>query len=64
MRTLMELNCSHCRWPVAGEGADTLFCAQEITEPGSFCKAHRKLAYAKPPKPPAKPAGRPNWSNT
>jgi len=45
---LMDLRHHHCRWPVAGEGADMLFCGATRLEPHAWCGKHCGLAYARP----------------
>lgn len=35
---------SDCRWPVAGAGADTLFCGHAADEGAAYCAAHRTKA--------------------
>lgn len=45
-RTLMGLQAYHCRWPVSGERADTLFCCakrESLTSP--YCENHRLIAW-------------------
>ena len=37
---LVELRDSHCRWPVAGERAHTLFCGRLRLEASSYCPRH------------------------
>lgn len=48
-KTLLDLNRRECRWPVSGEGADMLFCAQAVWlregEPTHWCPAHYRRAY-------------------
>ena len=37
---LVELRDSHCRWPVSGERAHTLFCGRLRLEASSYCPRH------------------------
>jgi GcrA cell cycle regulator len=38
---LFDLEPHHCRWPVSGEGADTLFCgASKRSGSSSYCRKH------------------------
>jgi hypothetical protein len=37
---LVELRDSHCRWPVSGERAATLFCGRLRLEASSYCPRH------------------------
>jgi hypothetical protein len=47
---LMDLQAHHCRWPVAGAGADTLFCgATTISSRCSYCQKHYGLGFVAPP---------------
>ena len=49
MKHMLDLNAHDCRWPVLGEGADTLFCA-EPTLKSPYCSSHLCRAYhAAPP---------------
>lgn len=41
---LVDLRRRDCRWPVAGEGAATLFCAHPAGGGASYCAAHRARA--------------------
>lgn len=36
--------CQGCRWPVAGEGAATLFCDATQADGSSYCPGHKALA--------------------
>jgi GcrA cell cycle regulator len=45
-RTLVDLQPHHCRWPVSGERAETLFCCadrESLTSP--YCTEHRLIAW-------------------
>jgi hypothetical protein len=37
---LFDLKAHHCRWPVSGEGASTLFCGADKTDGSSYCQFH------------------------
>ena len=41
---LVELRDSHCRWPVSGERAHTLFCGRLRLEASSYCPRHYRAA--------------------
>lgn len=43
--TIMDLNDSTCRWPVSGEGAQTLFCGLGPMKDRPYCETHSKIAY-------------------
>jgi GcrA cell cycle regulator len=48
-RTLVDLQPHHCRWPVSGERADTLFCCADrevMTRP--YCAEHHLVAWRPP----------------
>jgi len=51
---LMALTPNMCRFPVSGDGANTLFCG-DPTESGSWCPDHRKRVFV--PKPGVKRHG-------
>lgn len=38
---LVELTHSTCKWPVFGDGADTMFCGRESLATGSYCARHQ-----------------------
>jgi GcrA cell cycle regulator len=40
----IEQSTRGCRWPIGGEGADTLFCCRAKAR-GSYCDDHAKRAY-------------------
>lgn len=42
---LLDLEPSSCRWPMAGEGAQTMFCG-EHTKHGPYCPTHAERAGA------------------
>lgn len=44
-RTLMGLQSHHCRFPVQGEGAATLFCCGKRDGMLPYCKDHALLCY-------------------
>ncbi len=48
----IEQSLRGCRWPIAGEGADTLFCCRKKAR-GSYCEDHAKRAYTRSQVPPA-----------
>ena len=41
MKLLEELGTFECRWPLEGEGADTLFCAHAKTFLEPYCEEHK-----------------------
>jgi hypothetical protein len=43
--TLMDLRLADCRYPVSGEGRQTLFCAEPRLEPYSYCAAHARRCF-------------------
>jgi GcrA cell cycle regulator len=48
-RKLIDLEPHHCRWPVSGERADTLFCCADrevMTRP--YCAEHHIVAWRPP----------------
>jgi hypothetical protein len=48
-----DLQALHCRWPVSGAGADTLFCGAVVAGGSrhSWCPTHHKIGHAPgPPK--------------
>ena len=45
-KTLMELGRCDCRWPVEGEGADTLFCGLPKKQFSSYCEDHDRCSRA------------------
>jgi hypothetical protein len=48
-RTLIDLEPHHCRWPVANERAETLFCCADrevMTRP--YCAEHHLVAWRPP----------------
>ena len=44
---LVELRDSHCRWPVAGERAHTLFCGRLRLEASSYCPRHHDISVGR-----------------
>jgi GcrA cell cycle regulator len=42
---IVELERHHCRWPVSGTGADTLFCGGAAVKDFPYCVRHCRLAY-------------------
>jgi hypothetical protein len=50
---LLALKPHSCKWPVSGEGADTLFCSAPSPD-AVYCQRHAKRAYQKTP-PMARP---------
>lgn len=42
--TLMQLEPDSCRWPVSGEGADTLFCGAKAADGCSYCARHYRMS--------------------
>lgn len=44
LKRLFELERNHCRWPVEGEKADTLFCCHQVVEGHSYCEYHRRVS--------------------
>lgn len=49
--TLMELRSEHCRWPVSGERAETLFCGCARADERPYCDEHCCMAYRRPGEP-------------
>ncbi|MFG1246777.1 GcrA family cell cycle regulator [Xanthobacter flavus] len=49
------LNHDACRWPLRGEGLGLVVCGAKAGEGGSYCAAHRRMAYvpgtAREPRP-------------
>lgn len=45
---LLGLKPCHCRWPVLGDGADTLFCGAQIEPERPYCPGHCAPAYKAP----------------
>ena len=44
-KTLIELEPCMCRWPVSGQGADTLFCSALVEREGApYCPGHASLS--------------------
>lgn len=43
---IWDLNHTHCRWPLAGEGVAMRYCAQPKDEGSSYCQPHRELSMA------------------
>jgi GcrA cell cycle regulator len=43
--TLIDLKSHHCRWPVAGAGATTLFCGGSAYAGYPYCATHCRMAY-------------------
>jgi len=41
--SVMELEVWHCRWPVSGTGAGTLFCGLKPEDSHVYCEEHTKL---------------------
>lgn len=37
---LLDLNEHTCKWPVAGDGAQTRFCGEHSAEGKSYCEYH------------------------
>ena len=52
--TLLELRIFHCRYIVS----DGFFCGDEVHRV-SYCKAHYRLCYVKPKRPPPVPVSAP-----
>jgi hypothetical protein len=50
-RRLMDARACHCRWPLSGTGAETLFCGGRVLSESSYCRRHHRLAYAPAPIP-------------
>lgn len=42
---LFDLEPHHCRYPVDGEGAETLFCAADTYLHHSYCLKHCEIAF-------------------
>ena len=43
---LLDLTLRHCRWPINGEGADTVFCAAPNLLK-SYCSTHTLAAIGR-----------------
>jgi hypothetical protein len=46
--TLLDLPDNGCRWPVKGEGINTLFCAAERFGRHSYCEHHHRMSLLPP----------------
>lgn len=44
--TLLDLKANSCRYPIEGEGADTLFCGAAHDGPSSYCPGHAFKCFA------------------
>jgi GcrA cell cycle regulator len=44
-----ELEHRHCRWPVEGAGAETLFCGADKLADLPYCARHSRMAYHSAP---------------
>lgn len=42
---LVDLTVDHCRWPVRGGGAATLFCGAGVVAKSVYCSAHSWISY-------------------
>jgi GcrA cell cycle regulator len=42
--TIMQLTSRTCRWPTAGQGAETKFCGHRAVDGSSYCDAHRRAS--------------------
>jgi hypothetical protein len=40
-----ELERHHCRWPIEGNDAETLFCGANHVEGAPYCAQHCRMAY-------------------
>jgi hypothetical protein len=40
-----ELERHHCRWPVDGADAETVYCGAEHVEGSPYCAQHSRMAY-------------------
>jgi len=49
--TLMQLTDETCRWPVAGDGATTMFCGAMPACGHAYCAGHCRMAYTRPMTP-------------
>ena len=45
---LLALTEDACRWPVRGEGLDTVFCGSQSAKERPYCAYHCGLAYRRP----------------
>lgn len=50
---LLDLKPHHCKWPISGEGADTLFCGDKRIEGRPYCGDHCRRAYVREVRTPA-----------
>jgi GcrA cell cycle regulator len=48
---IMHPDFGGCRWPVGGEGSDTLFCCAARPNGSTYCETHRNASLAKPMSP-------------
>ena len=46
--TLVWLQPNHCKYPLQGEGENTLFCGAARTPESSYCAKHRALCVTQP----------------
>ena len=46
--SLMQLTKNTCRWPVRGEGVETVFCGSQSVTGSPYCVSHCGLAYTTP----------------
>jgi len=46
--TLVWLKPSQCKYPLSGEGENTLFCGEARSGESSYCDKHRQLCIASP----------------
>lgn len=44
-RTIFDPQFRGCRWPISGQGADTLFCCATQEPKRPYCVAHVEIAY-------------------
>lgn len=45
--TLFELGSRDCRWPVSGDGANTLFCGNLQVTGSSYCDCHKRMSIGR-----------------
>ena len=46
-QTIIEISPGECRYPVSGQGADMLFCADKAEDGTSWCKHHGNVVSGK-----------------
>lgn len=44
---LFELERNHCKWPVAGDRENTLFCGADQVDNGPYCACHKAMSVGR-----------------